>query len=389
MDLEHCVSDDVWNVVKDNYGKGSYTTAITNVLQYVNEVVRDKSGLSLDNTKLMEQAFLGSNPKLKINKFQTQTEKDIQQGVGFLLKGLCLTVRNPRAHARYNDNNETADIIILFVNYILEFIRDSKQPALVEDWLDFIFDENFNDTKMYAEYVLKELPQNKRYDLLVNIFRLRERAKPRNLNNLVNLLMENITPDEFKEFIDNINKELLFCKDDDDLRMFLSLYSPEKWNLLVPLTKLKIENMVEESFEAGKMLYDNGNYECNRDGELSTWAVDFINYFEIKDDFLDLAGVKLRNSDEDVRNFINIYFKDLLFNSNNLEDLSLQFGIKQSLKYFDKRTYEIINPFCLTTDNDSIKAIFKKELDLAKKHFDKENETKDIVGILSDDDLPF
>lgn len=41
MDIEQTVSQDIWNVVKDNYEKGSYTTAITNVLQYANEVVRE------------------------------------------------------------------------------------------------------------------------------------------------------------------------------------------------------------------------------------------------------------------------------------------------------------------------------------------------------------
>ena len=57
------VSKDVWAVLNDNYEKGSYTIAITNLIQYANEIVREKSGLSLDNTKLMEAAFLGQNPK--------------------------------------------------------------------------------------------------------------------------------------------------------------------------------------------------------------------------------------------------------------------------------------------------------------------------------------
>ena len=63
MDIKKMVSKDVWAVLNDNYEKGSYTIAITNLIQYANEIVREKSGLSLDNTKLMEAAFLGQNPK--------------------------------------------------------------------------------------------------------------------------------------------------------------------------------------------------------------------------------------------------------------------------------------------------------------------------------------
>lgn len=389
MNMEQSVSQDVWNAVKDNYEKGSYTTAITNVLQYANEVVRDKSNLSFDNTKLMDIAFLGQSPILKINKFQTQTEKDIQQGIGFLLKGLCLAVRNPRAHERYNDSKETADTIIPFVSFILEYIRDSKQPALVEDWLKFVFDENFNNTKKYAEYVLDELPDKKRYDMLVSIFRNRSQAKPTCLNNLVNLLLEAIKPDEYKEFMDNINKELLYCKNDNNLRMFLSLFPPEKWSSLVPLTRLKIENMVKESIDKGQMIYDDGYYCSNKEGELSTWAASFIDYFETKNDILTLLGYKLKSDDAEIRDFVEKNFSGIFLSDDNLKNSSLQYGIKKSIEYFDKDMYENIDFICSMTENKEIKAAFADTLSLAKTHFDKEGYTGDFEEIPSDDDLPF
>lgn len=37
------ISDDIWNIIQDNYEKGSYTTSITSLLQYANEVVREKA----------------------------------------------------------------------------------------------------------------------------------------------------------------------------------------------------------------------------------------------------------------------------------------------------------------------------------------------------------
>jgi len=297
MDIKNIISKDIWAVIKDNYEKGSYTIAVTNLIQYANEIVREKSGLSsLDNTKLMEASFLGPNPKLKINKFQTVTEKDIQSGIGYLLKGLCLAVRNPRAHERYDDKKETADKIILFVDYVLEYVRDSKQPALVQDWLEFVFDENFNNTKKYAEIVLQEIPEKKRYELLVSIFRDRERAKQNLLNNLVNELMNIIKSEELQEFLDNLNKELLYCSDNQSLRMFLSLFPPEKWECLIPLTKLKIEHMVQRSLEQGMMFYEgySEEYTINSIGTLSAWAINFINFFDTKKELFKILGNKIK-----------------------------------------------------------------------------------------------
>ena len=390
MDIGNIVSKDVWTVIKDNYEKGSYTIAVTNLIQYANEIVREKSGLSLDNTKLMDAAFQGPNPKLKINKFQTETEKNIQTGVGYLLKGLCLAVRNPRAHERYNDKKETADKIILFIDFVLEFVRDSKQPVLVEDWLEFVFDDNFNNTKEYAEIVLQEIPEKKRYELFVSIFRYRERAKQNLLNNLVNELMNTIKSEELHEFLDNLNKELLYCSDNKNLRMFLSLFPPEKWECLIPLTKLKIEHMVQKSLEQGMMFYEyNGSgynqeqeYIINSQGILSTWAVNYINYFETKEKFLKMLDKRLSNEDVDVRNFVIKYFRTIIFDDELIKNELLKYGLKKSLKYFDKETYDTIDFYCNIIEDEEMKSAFGREVEMAKEHFDKED-------MKSENEIPF
>jgi len=390
MEIKKMVSKDVWAVINDNYEKGSYTIAITNLLQYANEIVREKSGLSLDNTKLMEAAFLGQNPKLKVNKFQTVTEKDIQSGVGYLLKGLCLAVRNPRAHERYDDNKETADRIILFIDYLLEFVRSSKQPSLVEDWIEFVFDENYNNTEEYAKMVLQEIPEKKRYEILVSIFRNRKRAKQNQLNNLVNELMNDIKPEELQEFLDNLNKELLHCCDDTNLKMFLSLFPPQKWGTLIPLAKLKIENMIQKSLEQAMMVYEGGGYDsdpdytCNHQGSLSTWAVRFIKYFDTKDKVYRILGNKLSSSNSDVRNFVFEYFSDIVFDYELIKSDFLKNGLKRSLTYFDNKTYDLIDLFCNCLEDKDIIEIYKKELEIAKKHFE-EMELKE----LDISDLPF
>lgn len=394
MEIKDTVSKDVWESIKDSYERGSYTGAITCLVQDANEIVREKSNLSLDNTKLMDAAFLGNNPKLKINKYQTQTEKDIQSGIGYLLKGACLAIRNPRAHGKYKDDKNTADVIILFLNYVIGFIKDSKQPNLIDDWIEFVFDENFNNTEKYAKILVAEIPEKKRYDVLVNIFRNRKEANSGNLNSLVKVLLNSIKSDEYKEFIDNINKELLFCSDDAELRKFFSLYTPSKWNELIPLTKHKIENMVKNSILNGKMddVYDSGEteYKCNSKGSLSTWTVSYVSMFENFNEILNVLGNKLGSEDIDERNFVFKYFSEIAFGEQATKHSTLKYGITKSLKYYDKETFKSFELDILFNNEEIIEA-FGKEMEKAKQYFD-DLAIKDKNEILVDfqiEDLPF
>ena len=395
MDIKDTVSKDVWESIKDSYERGSYTGAITCLVQDVNEIVREKSNLSLDNTKLMDAAFLGNNPKLKINKYQTQTEKDIQAGIGYLLKGACLAIRNPRAHGKYKDDKNTADVIILFLNYVIGFIKDSKQPNLIDDWIEFILDENFNNTEKYAKLVVSEIPEKKRYDVLVNVFRNRTKAISGNLNNLVQELLNSIKSEEYKEFIDNINNELLFCSDDDELRKFFSIYPPSKWNELIPLTKHKIENMVKKSLANAKMenvnhYDDESEYKCNSKGSLSTWAVSYVSIFENFNEILDVLGHKLGSEDVDERNFVFKYFSEIVFGEQATKHSTLKYGITKSLKYYDKETFKSFE-LCILFNNEEIIEAFGKEMEKAKQYFDDLaiKEKNEILIDFQIEDLPF
>lgn len=293
-ELKDIISKDTWAVIKDNYERGSYTTAITNLIQYINEVVQDKANLeNVDNTSLIEQAFFTKPPKLAINKLQTKTEKDVQEGIGHILKGICLAIRNPRSHKRYNDDKATANTIILFCDYVLNFIRKSQQPNLVEDWLDFVFDENFVETEKYSNEVLSLIPDKKKYDLLVSIFRERNRASGRKLNYIVNGLINAIAPEQYSEFIEGINKELVKSKNDNELRAFFSLFPPEKWNEIIPLAKLRVENIIRESILSITINYEDdgyGNYipcDFTNDELIAVYAFDFIEYFDTKNEILE------------------------------------------------------------------------------------------------------
>ena len=167
--IETLISKPVWDAIKDNYEKSSYTTAITNLLIYVQDVVREKSGLEFDGTSLMDKAFLGDKPVLQINKLETKTEKDIQSGIGYILKGLCLAIRNPVSNDLieifddYDDciNNEH------LVNGLEKYItnnreRDNRVIELVYRKIKYENNSKWKSRfeKIYNERILGETSQD-------------------------------------------------------------------------------------------------------------------------------------------------------------------------------------------------------------------------------------
>ncbi len=324
QDIKSLISINTWNVIKDNYERKSYTTAITNLLQFINEVIQDKANLEqVDNTSLIEQAFFGK--RLCINKLQTRTEKDIQEGIGHILKGACLAIRNPRSHTRINDDQLTADRIIVFYDYILSFILSSEAPNLVDDWLDFIFDRDFVSTKEYAEETFNRIPKKKRYDLLVSIFRARENAHSNNLKHIVDKLLNSISEDEFIEFIGGINKELIKCNNNYSLQMFLNLFPVLKWDNIDNLAKLRVEHIVLKSIENAYFVYEEdtfGNcvdYEISSESMLAVYALDFIPHFSNVDSIRETINKICRNDKALFNDYYCKYFSKYMDDESHLD----------------------------------------------------------------------
>jgi uncharacterized protein (TIGR02391 family) len=112
MNLETQIKPELWTAIENSYTSGNYTHAIRDAMSVVTEVLQDKSGLDDDGDKLVGQALGFSEneqPRIKVNKLQTQTEQDVQRGLMFVLKGMYALIRNPRSHERLDDNRHTAN----------------------------------------------------------------------------------------------------------------------------------------------------------------------------------------------------------------------------------------------------------------------------------------
>ncbi|MEM5771005.1 MAG: TIGR02391 family protein, partial [Bacillota bacterium] len=124
---KNSIRADLWAAIESHYEKKDFTESIRDAMFFISEIVRDNSGLEdKDGVKLIEAAFLGKNPSLLINNNQTDTERNIQEGIGYALKGLIMSIRNPISHERVTYSEDSADAILLYTNYLLKIIDKSK-----------------------------------------------------------------------------------------------------------------------------------------------------------------------------------------------------------------------------------------------------------------------
>lgn len=75
-----------------------YARAVEEAYKYLNNMVKAKSGLSIDGKSLMDKAFSLNNPVLRINRLRSESEKDEQLGYMLIFGGCMTGIRNPRAH---------------------------------------------------------------------------------------------------------------------------------------------------------------------------------------------------------------------------------------------------------------------------------------------------
>ena len=83
MNLESHVRPELWAAIESSYQSGNYTHAVRDAMTIITNKLRDKSGLHIDGRDLVNQALgfgKNNNPKVKLNRFHTETERSIQSG---------------------------------------------------------------------------------------------------------------------------------------------------------------------------------------------------------------------------------------------------------------------------------------------------------------------
>lgn len=98
-----------------------YARAVEEAFKFLNSAVRDKSGIThQDGAGLMRTAFSANSPILKLNAWESQSEKDEQQGYMDIFAGSMTGIRNPRAHDhQLVDAPEVALELLILANHLV------------------------------------------------------------------------------------------------------------------------------------------------------------------------------------------------------------------------------------------------------------------------------
>jgi len=101
--------------------------AVETAFKLINNYVKSKSGLtSMDGMSLMQTAFSVSNPKIRLTKLKTKSEKDEQLGYMNIFAGCMVGIRNPRAHEHnYQDSERTTFELLILADHLMQKLQSA------------------------------------------------------------------------------------------------------------------------------------------------------------------------------------------------------------------------------------------------------------------------
>lgn len=383
MKIEDRIRDDLWKAIQAHYERTDYTEAVRDAVFHMSEVLREKGGIEdKDGTKLVETALLGSNPAILVNKNETTTEKDFQQGIGFAFKGIMQSVRNPLSHESFQYTQDEAEVLILYINFLLNQVDKSGGGTKIDNIIELLLDDDFTDTQEYADLLLKEVPTKKRYDLILELYQRRADLPRNKLKFFLSVLFSSLTKAAKSDFVRVVSSSLMKCKDDNNLRMYCHYFMKDTYAEIDKLAQLRIENMMLKSIKNGRVSYNldemgNEVAGCDYKGSLATWISDSekLDLLSNKNEIIQELFYGLMSEDVEIENYVFEYFRGIVFNS-SLELTQRQIKhIRSQLNSGDKRYSDAL---CwdmeFEEDNCPWYGLFKDEYTACKKIIEERNE---------------
>ena len=317
MKIDIKLRADLWKSIQAHYERNDYTEAVRDAVFHMSEVLREKGSIEdKDGSKLVDAALLGNNPAILVSKNETTTEKDFQQGIGFAFKGIMLSVRNPLSHESFKYTQDEAEVLILYINFLLNQADKSGGNTKIDNIFELLLDEDFTDTKEYADLLLKEVPSKKRYDLLLELYQKRAKLPQNKLKHFLTALSASLTKAAKSDFIRVVSTSLMRCKDDNDLRMYCHYFMNDTFADIDKLAQLRIEDLMLKSINAGK--YENVyNFENHTNekkctaGSLSTWINNKLDLLGNKEAIVNLLFKKLDREYAEQK-FVFTYFSEII-----------------------------------------------------------------------------
>jgi uncharacterized protein (TIGR02391 family) len=379
MNLETRIDRRLWEAIAETYQARNYTASILDSFHFIGNLIREKTGLESDGVALIGQAFGGNKPKLVVNRFQTESEKNIQAGLEQIFRGLYQAIRNPRSHEKYADEETDAAVIILFVNYLLKIIDKSKGTFGVGSFLDRVFDSGFVEDEDYAKLIVKDIPEKHRYNVFVEVFRKKETGNGNKLKYFVAALWNILSDDQKAEAREMISEELRTTDNDSTVTRTIQIMPTGEWPAYDEVARMRIENKLLESVKGGLYSKYKGNIVS---GSLGTWTSNIAQHLSAKAKrrLIMIVSSMLRSENRDQQDYVFKYIFDSLSWLSEEPGTFLTSAINKGLESGDRRYYVALS-FDMSFGEDKWGKPFRAAYD---RFVEVETPPEE-----DDDDLPF
>lgn len=304
MNIRAEVRPDLWDTITKPYESQVYSTAILEAIHLLSKILRERADVDGDGISLVGQALAGDSPRLRINKFQTESEKSEQKGIEQILRGIYQGIRNPRSHEQFEDTKDTADAIILFINYIMGVVSQAKEPFTLEEWSKRVFDADFVASDRYAKLLASEVPSNKYNEALIALYRNKASGDGNKLKYIFRALIGLAGDDKIDDFLAVFSDGLRTKQKDPEVQLNLQILPERLWLRISEVARLRIENKLIRSIASGQYDYVEG--ECTA-GQLGTWGGDLVKSFTLKNELYQTLLEKLRGNDAE-QNYVAEFF---------------------------------------------------------------------------------
>lgn len=272
MVLNNEIEAELWQVISKNYEAENYKGAIIDSIFMLTDTIRNKTGLEGDGASLIGQAFGGDNPRIKLNKLQTDSDKDVQRGIQDILRGVYTAIRNPRSHESVVDEKETADSIIVFINYLLSLIDNSKLSFEEGEYLKRVFDPYYVKSREYSKLLVEEIPKRQRANIAISVILKRLQGDIYSLSYFIEALLKELEDKDISRLFKVISDELRTTTEEKDIRYMLNIIPGIYWDRIDKAVRMRIENILYEDYS--RVFYDPSNDAFGEHGALSTWITE-------------------------------------------------------------------------------------------------------------------
>jgi hypothetical protein len=326
---------------------------------------------------LIGQALGGATPKIKLNRLQSESEWNVQKGLEQMLRGFYQAVRNPRSHEKTTDSEEDAQVLIVFIGFLVRQIDQAKSQFSRTDFQKRVLDPDFVPQERYARLLVDEIPVGQRLEVFLDIYRAKETGKPEHLRHFFSVLLKQLTDDERRQVYEVLSEELKTADDEATIRVIIGSFDGDVWPHIDEAARLRVENRLVRSVREGRFNRHQGS--C-RGGALGTWSTRLLPHFSLKQEFLRAVWDKLRSGSDEEEDYI---FQYLFASLKSLADpipSYIESTIRTKLKQGNGRFHDAMFFSCPWDSKTWTPELAKtvEEFKEAEKSF------KDL-----DDDIPF